>query len=114
MELEADSGNHLRRGRLMATVRFVFTIDYVAEILGEDVDLLREIIGNDDNLTYGNIISVVTGDEESTPALTDDGIDELRQMLTEARRSAKQWQEFLDCFVLDEEIAERVKTYSPR
>ena len=104
MELEADDGNYLRRGRLMATVRFVFTIDYVAEILEEDVDLLREIISNDDNLTYGNIISVVTADDESTPALTDDGIDELRQMLTEARRSPEKWQEFLDCFVLDEEI----------
>ena len=114
MELEADDGNHLRRGRLMATVRFVFTIDYVAEILEEDVDLLREIISNDDNLTYGNIISVVTGDDESTSALTDDGVDELRQMLSDARRSAETWQEFLDCFVLDEEIAARVKTYSPR
>jgi hypothetical protein len=80
----------------MATVRFVFTIDYVAEILDEDVDLLREIISNDDNLTYGNIISVVTGDDESTPALTDDGVDELRQMLSDARRSAQTWQEFLD------------------
>ena len=98
----------------MATVRFDFTIDYVAEIFGEDVDLLREIISNDDNLTYGAVISVVTGDDESTPALTDDGIDELRQMLTDARRSAKQWQEFLDCFVLDEDIVARVKTYSPR
>lgn len=98
----------------MATVRFVFAIDYVAEILDEDVDLLWEIISNDDNLTYGNIISVVTGDDESTPALTDDGIDELRQMLSDARRSAKEWQEFLDCFVLDEEIVARVKTYSPR
>jgi len=37
----------------MATVRFVFTIDYVAEVLDEDVDLLREIVSNDDNLTYG-------------------------------------------------------------
>lgn len=98
----------------MAAVRFVFTIDYVAEILDEDVDFLREIISNDDNLTYGNIISVVTGDDESTPALTDDGIDELRQMLSDARKSAKKWQEFLDCFVLDEEIVTRVKTYSPR
>lgn len=114
MELEADDGNHLRRGRLMAAIRFVFTIDYVAEMLNEDVDLLREIISNDDNLTYGNIISVVTGDDESTPALTDDGIDELRQMLTEARRSPEKWQEFLDCFVLDEEIVARVKAYSPR
>lgn len=98
----------------MATVRFVFTIDYVAEILGEDVDLLREIISNDDNLSYGNVISVVTGDDQSTSALTDDGVDELRQMLSDARRSAETWQEFLDLFVLDEEIVERVKTYSPR
>lgn len=36
----------------MATVRFVFTIDYVAEILNEEADLLRAIIRNDDNLTY--------------------------------------------------------------
>jgi len=61
-----------------------------------------------------NIISVVTGDDESTSALTDDGVDELRQMLSDARRSAETWQEFLDCFVLDEMIVERVKTYSPR
>jgi len=114
MELGADGSDHLRRGRLMATVRFVFTIDYVAEILEEDVDLLREIISNDDNLTYGNIISVVTGDDQSTSAVTDDGIDELRQMLSDARRSAETWQEFLDCFVLDEEIVTRIKTYSPR
>ena len=87
---------------------------YVAEILNEAVDLLREIISNDENLTYGNIISVVTGDDDSTPALRDDGIDELRQMLSDARRSAEKWQEFLDCFVLDEEIVARVKTYSPR
>ncbi|MDQ0562973.1 hypothetical protein QO004_004782 [Rhizobium mesoamericanum] len=86
----------------------------MAEILDEDVDLLREIINNDDNLTYGNIISVMTGDDESTPALTDHGIDELRQMLADARRSAKKWQEFLDCFVLDEDIVARVKAYSPR
>ncbi|TRA89690.1 hypothetical protein EXN23_15340 [Agrobacterium salinitolerans] len=65
-------------------------------------------------MIYGNIISVVTGDDESTPALTDDGIDELRQMLADARRSAKKWQEFFDCFVLDEEIVARVKAYSPR
>lgn len=85
MELEADDGNHLRRGRLMAAIRFVFTIDYVAEILDEDVDLLREIISNDDNLTYGNIISVVTGDDESTPALTD----EHRRTQADADRGAK-------------------------
>lgn len=88
----------------MATVTSVYAIDYVAEILNEKADLLRAIIRNDDNLTYGNIVSVMTGDDDSIPALTDDGIDELRQMLTDARTSAKNWQEFLDCFVDDEEV----------
>ncbi len=98
----------------MATVRFVFTLDYVAEMLEEDVDLLQAIIYNDDNLTYGNIITVVTGDDQTTSALTDDGIDELRQLLADARKSAAKWQEFLECFVDDQEVVERVKTYSPR
>ncbi len=96
------------------TLRGRCVIRTQTHLLDEDVDLLREIISNDDNLTCGNIISVVTGDDDSTPALTDDGIDELRQMLTEARRSAEKWQEFLDCFGLDEEIVARVKAYSPR
>ncbi|MBV2143776.1 hypothetical protein KUG47_09730 [Falsochrobactrum sp. TDYN1] len=98
----------------MATVTFVYTLEYVAEMLEEDVDLLQAIIYNDDNLTYGNIITIVTGDDQTTSALTDDGIDELRQMLADARKSAAKWQEFLDCFVDDQEVVERVKTYSPR
>lgn len=83
-------------------------------MLNEDADLLYAIIRNDDNLTYGNIVTVVTGDDQTTSALTDDGIDELRQMLVDARQSAEKWQEFLECFVDDEEIDARVKTYSPR
>ena len=98
----------------MATVRFVFTLDYVAEMLNEDADLLYVIIRNDDNLSDGNIITVVTGEDQTTSALTDDGIDELRQMLADARQSAAKWQEFLECFVDDEEIVAHVKTYSPR
>ncbi len=35
-------------------------------------------------------------------------------MLADARKSAANWQEFLECFVDDEEIVARVKTYSPR
>lgn len=53
----------------MATVRVVFTIDYAAEMLEEEPDLLHAIISNDDNLTYGNIITVVTGEDQTTSAL---------------------------------------------
>lgn len=94
--------------------RFFFTLDYVAEMLEEDVNLLQAVIYNDNNLTYGNIITVVIGKDQTTSALTDDDIDELRQMLANAHKSAQKWQEFLECFVDDKEVVERVKTYSPR
>ncbi|TIU70316.1 MAG: hypothetical protein E5W13_28065, partial [Mesorhizobium sp.] len=71
----------------MATITYVFTIDHVAKKLGEDPELLQAIVSNDDNLSYGSIISVYDGTDEAITALTDDGIDELRQMLAHARRS---------------------------
>ncbi|MBZ9793462.1 hypothetical protein K9B32_25705 [Rhizobium sp. 3T7] len=98
----------------MATITYVFTINHVAEMLGEDLELLQVIVRNSDNLTYGNIVSVVTGDDEAITALTDDRIDELNQMLSAARRSPEAWNEFLDSFVDDEELIARVKAKSPR
>jgi hypothetical protein len=38
------------------------------------VELLEAIVWNDDNLTYGSIISVYTGPDETITALTDDGV----------------------------------------
>lgn len=98
----------------MATITYVFTINHVAETLGEDLELLQAIVSNDDNLSYGSIISVYDGTDEAITALTDDGIDELRQMLAHARRSTEEWNDFLDSFVDDEELIARVKTKSPR
>lgn len=113
MEL-GTRGNHLRRGRLMATVTYVFTINHVAKKLGEDPELLQAIVSNDDNLSYGSIISVYDGTDEALTALTDDGVDELRQMLAHARRTADEWNDFLEAFVDDEELIARIKAKSPR
>ena len=62
----------------MATVTQICALDYVAKILGEDLELLEAIVWNDDNLTYGSIISVHTGPDEAITALTGDGVEELR------------------------------------
>jgi hypothetical protein len=98
----------------MATVTYVRTIKFVAEILKEDPELLQAIVSNDDNLSYGSIISVYTGDDESVTALTDDGMDELKQMLKDARRSPQEWNDFLDSFVDDELLVARIKAKSTR
>lgn len=55
-----------------------------------------------------------TGDDESVTALTDDGMDELEQMLKDARRSSQEWNDFLDSFVDDEPLVARIKAKSPR
>ena len=82
----------------MAAVTHVCSIDYVAKMLGEDAELLEAIIYNEDNLTYGNIVSVYVGPDETVTALTDDGIEELTDMIRNARITNKTWHEFLDDF----------------
>ena len=98
----------------MATVTHVCTIDHVAWMLDEDPELLEAIVSNDDNLTYGAIISVYTGSEEGITALTDRGIEEIRDMLKAARMTPDTWHEVLDDFVRDAELVARIKAKSPR
>ena len=98
----------------MAAVTHVCTIDYVAKMLGEDVELLEAIISNDDNLTYGNIISVYLGPDDTISALTDDGVEELTDMIRAARITTKTWHEFIDDFVDYTNLVLRIKAKSPR
>ncbi|MDW9854850.1 hypothetical protein GOB46_20035 [Sinorhizobium meliloti] len=79
-----------------------------------EIELLQAIVSNDDNLSYCSIISVYDGTDEALTALTDDGVDELRQMLAHARRTADEWNDFLEAFVDDEELIARIKARSPR
>ena len=81
-------------------------------MLGEDVELLEEIISNDDNLTYGNIVRVYADADETIIALTDDGISELKDMIRDARTTTKTWHEFLEDFVDDAELVARIKAKS--
>ncbi len=98
----------------MAAATHVSTIDYVAKLLGEEVELLEAIISNDDNLTYGTIINVYLGPDETLTALTDDGVEELRDMIQAARINTKTWHAFLDDFVDDADLVTHIKAKSPR
>jgi len=93
----------------MAAVTHVCTINYVGKMLGEDVALLDAIIANDNNLTYGNIVSVYLGPGETISALTNDGIEELTDMIRAARITPKTWHKFLDDFVDDAELVTQIK-----
>ena len=98
----------------MATITQVFTVNTVAKRLGEDPELVEAIIANDDNLTYGAIVTVHTGPDKTILALTADGIDELKDMLTSARQTRRARAEFLDASVSDPQIIARVTGKAPR
>ena len=98
----------------MAAITHICTLDYVAKMMGEDLELLEAIVWNDDNLTYGSIISVYTGPEETITALTDDGIEELTDMLRDARINTESWHQFLNAFLDDAKLIARFKAKSLR
>ncbi|WP_281985344.1 hypothetical protein [Thalassorhabdomicrobium marinisediminis] len=98
----------------MAAITHIYTLDYAAKMMDEDLELLEAIVWNDDNLTYGSIITVHTAPDEAITALTDDGIEELTDMLRDARITTEGWHQFLDAFVHDAELVARIKAQSPR
>ncbi len=67
----------------MAAIGFFFTIGRVAEMLGENEDLLHEISGAMEP-EDGHVWVIGIGDEE-TPAFTLDGIENLKQLVAMRR-----------------------------
>ncbi|MDR3561517.1 MAG: hypothetical protein P4N59_08800 [Negativicutes bacterium] len=98
----------------MATVRHVFMLDYVADILGEHPDLIDAIVSNDDNLSYGSIITVSDGPDDFKTAMTRNAIDELRDLLADLRRSPAEWDDFLASIIDDAQIIKSIKAHHPR
>lgn len=98
----------------MAVVSHVFTLDYVASILGEHPDLIDAIVSNDDNLTYGSIITISSGPDEYRTAIAADAIDELRALIADNRHSPEEWELFLEHVIYDPETLEIVKAHSSR
>jgi len=98
----------------MAAVTQLYAIDEVACKLGEDPEMLGAIVSNDDNLSYGNIVNVYTGTDEAITAITAHGIEELHQMILDARRTPQEWDNFLENFVSDPDIIARIKDKAPR
>jgi hypothetical protein len=69
----------------MAAPSYVFTIHRVAKMLGEDEDLLCEI-ALDMEPEDGRLFILDVDDDTSTVALTQFGIENLKEFLADRRR----------------------------
>lgn len=70
----------------MAAISFVFTITYVAEMLGEGEDWLHESIDMDPE---DGRIYVCTGKDDAVTAFTEDGIENLKQIIADLRADGR-------------------------
>ena len=98
----------------MAAVTHVYLASYVANILGEHPELIEAILSNDDNLSYGSIISISAGPDEYQTAITSQGIEELRDFIADFRRSTAEWDDLLHSLSDDPKIIQAVKDHKPR
>lgn len=92
----------------MARSRFIYTLKEVAGMIGENLELIEEVTANSDNITEGELVYVRDGSEDGTKGLTEDGIDDLQNLLADIRT----WDGGIRQFLIDEqcdpEMIERV------
>ncbi|MBY2926447.1 hypothetical protein [Rhizobium leguminosarum] len=83
----------------MARPTHVYTIDYVAKLIGENLELLQEIASNSDNIDYGEMIHAYDGSEEGITTFTERGVESLKEFLADIRA----WDGGVRQFFVDEQ-----------
>ena len=71
----------------LPAISAVFTITYVAEMLGEDEDWLREL--SIDMFAEDGCLWVYGVGDDGVPAFTEYGIECLKQIIADERRAAR-------------------------
>ena len=83
MELAATRGSSSSGGLSSAAISAVFTIGYVANLLGEDEDWLFDLAG--DIFPEDDCLWVYGVGEDGVSAFTCDGIEYLQQIIIDKR-----------------------------
>jgi hypothetical protein len=92
----------------MAQPTHVCTVGYVATLIGENLELLREVASNSDNIDHGEMIHVDDGTDEGITTFTDRGIERLQEFLADVRSWQGGVQRFLVDCQCDSEKIERI------
>ena len=71
----------------MAAISHVFTITYVAQLLGEHEDWLHEL--SIDMFPEDGCLYVYRGKDDAVTAFTNDGIENLKQIIADMRAEGR-------------------------
>ena len=94
----------------MARSLHIYTIEDVAAMISENLELLREISANSDNIDYGEMVHIHNGTEEGTTGFTDRGVECLEEFLADIRTWHGGVRQFLVDEQCDPERIERIMT----
>lgn len=97
----------------MAGPTRVYTIEYVAALISENLELLCEIACNSDNIDGGSMIHVHDGTEAGITTFTDRGVDSLQEFLADVRTWEGGVRTFLQESQCDPQTIERIMTDEP-
>lgn len=98
----------------MARPTHVYTIGYVATLIGENLELLQEIASNSDNIDYGEMIHAHDGSEEGITTFTDRGVESLKEFLADIRTWEGGVRQFLADDQCDPQKIERIIADEPK
>lgn len=98
----------------MARPTHVYTIEYVATLIGENLELIQEVASNSDNIDYGEMIHAHDGTEVSITTFTDRGIESLQEFLADVRSCDGGVRQFLLDSQCDPQTIERIIAHEPR
>jgi hypothetical protein len=98
----------------MARVTYVHSIDHVANMIDESLELIEVISWNSDTIDDGEMIQVLNGTEKSLTTFTDRGVECLQEFLADVRT----WSGGIRQFLLDEQcnpdLIERIMAYEKK
>ena len=93
---------------------YTYAIDYVAKLIGENLELLEEVASNSDNIDYGEMIKVMTGPDKAVTAFTRRGIESLQEFIAEVRTWQGGMRQYLSDEQCDPETIKRIMANEPR
>jgi hypothetical protein len=85
----------------MARPAYVLSIDHVAGMIDESLELIDIVSSNSDNIDYGEMIEVNQGTDESITTFTERGVECLQEFLADVRT----WDGGIHQFLIDEQCA---------
>jgi len=92
----------------MARSKHIYTIEEVASMIGENLELITEVTNNTDNIIDGEMTHVHDGTKYGTTGLTEIGIECLQDLLADIRTWDGGMRQFLVDDKCDPEMIERI------